>query len=198
MQSEREPPQRTRASRSRPALLGVAGFCALAIGVSLSARSGRADSSARAPTATLSPAESPAALASQRPDGTAGAADNVPAESVPPPNFALVDAGWDRPIRVLAAAEPGRRALVYLHGYCGDVNAVRAFVPAAAAHGTLIALLGDQPCPDKPGRFKWSDDVHGLDERIKRAVRLVNHALNLELDARDLTLFGYSQGRRAR
>ncbi|HEY3667184.1 MAG TPA: hypothetical protein VGL19_14340, partial [Polyangiaceae bacterium] len=63
---------------------------------------------------------------------------------VMPPSYALVDASGDKPVRVLPAATPGPRALVYLHGYCGDVNAVGAFVPAAAAHGTLLALLGDQ------------------------------------------------------
>jgi predicted esterase len=113
---------------------------------------------------------------------------------VPPPNYALLDASGDHPIRVLPAATPGPRVLVYLHGYCGDINAVGAFVPAAAAHGTLIALLGDQPCKDKPGRFKWSNDIRGLDARIERAVRLVNRAQGLHLDPHDITLFGYSQG----
>jgi predicted esterase len=113
---------------------------------------------------------------------------------VPPPNYTFIDASGDQPIRVLPAATPGPRVLVYLHGYCGDVNAVGAFVPAAAAHGTLIALLGDQPCKDKPGRFKWSNDIRGLDARIERAVRLVNRAQGLHLDPHDITLFGYSQG----
>ncbi len=116
------------------------------------------------------------------------------AHPVPAPDFRLVDATWDRPIRVLPAASPGSRALVYLHGYCGDVNAVGAFVPAAAAHGTLIALLGDQPCPGRPGRFKWSNDIRGLDARIQRAMRRVNRAFGLHLDPHDTTLFGYSQG----
>jgi len=113
---------------------------------------------------------------------------------VTPPNYELLDADSDRPIRVLPAANPGRRVLVYLHGYCGDVNAVGAFVPAAAAHGTLLALLGDQPCKDKPGRFKWSSDAHALDQRIQRAIRLVNRAHGWDLDRSDVTLFGYSQG----
>lgn len=113
---------------------------------------------------------------------------------VTPPNFQIIDAGKDRPIRVLPATTPGPRVLVYLHGYCGDVNAVGAFVPAAAAHGTLIALLGDKPCKDKPGRFKWDTDPHALDQRIQRAIRLVNRSQHLSLDARDVTLFGYSQG----
>lgn len=119
----------------------------------------------------------------------------IPSHPVTPPPYTLVDAGWDRPIRVLPSAQPSPRVLVYLHGYCGDVNAVGAFVPAAAEHGTLIALLGDQPCAkDKPGRFKWSRDAHALDQRIQRAIRLVNRAQGLTLDPRDVTLFGYSQG----
>ena len=113
---------------------------------------------------------------------------------VTPPNYQLLDAGSDRPIRVLPAAHPSRRVLIYLHGYCGDVNATGAFVPAAAEHGTLIALLGDLPCKDKPGRFKWTGDTHGLDQRIQRAIRLVNRADKLDLDPHDVTLFGYSQG----
>ena len=48
------------------------------------------------------------------------------------PNYAFIAASGDQPIRVLPAAAPGPRALVYLHGYCGDINAVGAFVPAAA------------------------------------------------------------------
>jgi pimeloyl-ACP methyl ester carboxylesterase len=113
---------------------------------------------------------------------------------VTPPNYELLDANSDRPIRVLRAKNPGRRVLVYLHGYCGDVNAVGAFAPTAAAHGTLIALLGDQPCKGRPGRFKWSSDTHALDQRIQRAIRLVNRAHQWDLDVSDVTLFGYSQG----
>jgi len=28
-----------------------------------------------------------------------------------------------------------------------------------------VQHLGDQPCKDKPGRFKWSNDIRGLDAR---------------------------------
>jgi predicted esterase len=164
------------------------------------ARPGHAETAAApsAPNAIASAAPGPSAATSAptpTPDPNAPpSGDSIPHLLVTPPSYTLVDATWDRPIRVLAPPGAGKRALVYLHGYCGDVNAPGAFVPAAAAHGTLIALLGDQPCKDKPGRFKWSNDIHGLDERIKRAVRLVNHALKLELDVKDITLFGYSQG----
>jgi predicted esterase len=143
-------------------------------------------------------AESPNAVAPPPAAALDAGRDAAPAPTHPPvtpPPYTLVDAAWDRPIRVLPSAAASRRVLVYLHGYCGDVNAVGAFVPAAAAHGTLIALLGDQPCgTDKPGRFKWSTDAHALDQRIQRAIRLVNRAEKLDLDAHDITLFGYSQG----
>jgi predicted esterase len=174
--------------------LAVIAACAalLAFGV----RRGRADTppqqsiaSAAASVSAAAPAPTPTT-----PDNGMGTPDGPPHLLVSPPSYELVDAGWDRPIRVLPAAAPSRRVLVYLHGYCGDVNAPGAFAPAAAAHGTLIALLGDQPCKDKPGRFKWSNDIRGLDARIERAVRLVNRALKLELDGKDITLFGYSQG----
>lgn len=147
---------------------------------------------AEAPSDPQSTAES--GLLNAPGDGGAPPANLPTHDPITPPRFEIVDGGWDRPIRVLPAAVAGRRVLVYLHGYCGDVNAVGAFVPAAAAHGTLLALLGDEPCKGKPGRFKWGRDTHALDERIRRAIRLVNRAQKLELDAQDITLFGYSQG----
>lgn len=132
------------------------------------------------------------------PDAASPVPQTVPDALLHPPvaapAFTIVEAGWDRPIRVLPAARPGPRVLVYLHGYCGDVNAVGAFVPAAAEHGTLLALLGDVPCKGKPGRYQWSRDARALDQRIQRAIRLVNRSSQLDLDARDVTLFGYSQG----
>jgi len=170
-----------------------------------SAETAASASSASPPLASAAafapPAPSaPSAAGSAGPSGMGSAAAAPPAPALPthipvtPPDYEVLDAGSDRPIRVLKAAQPGRRVLVYLHGHCGDVNAVGAFVPVAAAHGTLLALLGDQPCKDKPGRFKWSGDIHALDQRIARAIRLVNRAYSWELDPNDITLFGYSQG----
>ncbi|HEY1532992.1 MAG TPA: hypothetical protein VGF76_03210 [Polyangiaceae bacterium] len=166
-----------RKERAKQAFFGAL----LALGaLALAAASGHAEPTPAASAMLASDAGADAAPATHPP--------------VPPPNYTFLEASGDQPIRVLPAATPGPRALVYLHGYCGDVNAVGAFVPAAAAHGTLIALLGDQPCKDKPGRFKWSNDIRGLDARIERAVRLVNRAQGLHLDPHDITLFGYSQG----
>jgi predicted esterase len=175
--------------------LALVAACALLAVLGFGARRGRADGPPSSPIASVSAAVSARAPApTPPPDNPSSAADAPPHLLVAPPNYTIVEAGWDRPIRVLPSRTASPRALVYLHGYCGDVNAPGAFVPAAAEHGTLIALLGDQPCKDKPGRFKWSNDIVGLDERIKRALRLVNRALKLELDSKDITLFGYSQG----
>jgi len=170
-------------------------WLALALGWSLVALSGASTSHGEgAPIAPIAPAPPSSAAPEASVPGGATSDAPVTRPPVPPPPFILLEAPGDRPVRVLPAARPGRRVLVYLHGYCGDVNAVGAFVPAAAQHGTLVALLGDQPCRDKPGRFKWGHDAHALDLRIQRAIRLVNRAEGLDLDARDVTLFGYSQG----
>jgi len=178
----------------RAGWLSVASALALALtALAHAGRSGGAEfppASSAVPSATI--AAPPSAASSDAPPPSVPALPtHIP---VTPPDYEVLDAGSDRPIRVLPAAQPGRRVLVYLHGYCGDVNAVGAFVPAAAAHGTLIALLGDQPCKDKPGRFKWSTDTHAQDQRIQRAIRLVNRTHGWDLDANDVTLFGYSQG----
>jgi pimeloyl-ACP methyl ester carboxylesterase len=169
-----------------------AGWLASALALALAALVHAAPSGGAEPTPPV--AAAPAMLDAGS-DATAQPTPTLPTHiPVTPPNYELLDAGTDRPIRLLPAAIPGRRVIVYLHGYCGDVNAVGAFVPAAAAHGALIALLGDQPCKDKPGRFKWSSDTHALDQRIQRAIRLVNRAHHWDLDPSDVTLFGYSQG----
>jgi hypothetical protein len=174
-----------------PVIAACTGLAVLGFG----ARGSRAENAPSSPIASVSAAPSAAAPApTPLPDNGASAPDGAPHLLVTPPNYAIVDAGWDRPIRVLPSPSASQRPLVYLHGYCGDVNAPGAFVPAAAEHGTLIALLGDQPCKDKPGRFKWSSDIRGLDQRIQRALGLVNRTLKLKLNVKDITLFGYSQG----
>src|SRR6185436_2354106 len=75
-----------------------------------------------------------------------------------------------------------------------DINAIGAFADAATEHGTVITLLGDQPCKDRPGRFKWSRDIRGLDQRIQRALARVATAGEVPIDRSDVTLMGYSQG----
>jgi predicted esterase len=170
--------------RRRVAVWLAVGGVGLAGSLGISPRVGRADTPPDSNVARTEPGEDA---------GSAALPTRIRAPFTQP-DFKLVDAGQDRPIRVLPSTHRSRRVLVYLHGYCGDVNAVGAFMPAAAEHGTLIALLGDEPCKGKPGRFKWNSDTHHLDERIRHAIHLVNRAQQLDLDANDVTLFGYSQG----
>ena len=99
----------------------------------------------------------------------------------------------DRAVFVAHGAPGDRRALVYLHGRCGDVHAFRGWAPAAARHGTLIALVGDTPC--KGGwRSTWSHDIAGLDRRIRAAIAAVGAARGAPLAGESVTLIGYSLG----
>ncbi|HEY2405120.1 MAG TPA: hypothetical protein VGI10_03910 [Polyangiaceae bacterium] len=142
-------------------------------------------------------APSPAASTSPSEPGVASPA---PAPSEPPkfafapPAYRVLEDAMDPALYVLDGRVPNGRVLIYLHGYCGDINAIGAFAEAATAHGTVITLLGDQPCPDRPGRFKWSRDIKGLDQRIQRALGRVAAQGRVPIDRADVTLMGYSQG----
>jgi pimeloyl-ACP methyl ester carboxylesterase len=99
----------------------------------------------------------------------------------------------DRTLYVVHGLASTRRALVYLHGVCGDVTAVRSWTVPLSRHGTLIALLGDKRC-DVPNRYRWDDSTVALDARIDRAVGVVARARNGLLDATERAVLGYSQG----
>jgi predicted esterase len=86
-----------------------------------------------------------------------------------------------------------RRAIVYLHGVCGDIHKYRSWSDAAVRFGTVVAVRGDDRC-DEPGRFKWGASVTRTDHRIVAAVRAVGEARGAGLDAESITLVGYSQG----
>ncbi|MEM9695156.1 MAG: alpha/beta fold hydrolase [Myxococcota bacterium] len=85
-------------------------------------------------------------------------------------------------------------AMVYLHGLCGDPLAFRAWMEAAAVHGTLISMRGDEPCPGRGGRTKWSFDYRRLDARITRAITTVSARRETPLDLDEVVAIGYSQG----
>jgi predicted esterase len=86
-----------------------------------------------------------------------------------------------------------RRAIVYLHGVCGDVTKYRAWVEAAVHFGTVVAVRGDDKCKE-PGRYKWGFGVERTDRRIVAALRAVGGARPEALDTESVTLVGYSQG----
>lgn len=99
----------------------------------------------------------------------------------------------DRSVQVAHGARGDRRAIVYLHGVCGRVEAFRAWERAAVRYGTVIALLGDAPCGGS-GRFSWGPDVAHLDARVTAALRAVGALRGEPLDEANVAVIGYSQG----
>lgn len=134
-------------------------------------------------------------------DGSADAPpDGAPQREAPPlpPGLvpgtpAVVDVPGDRPIHVVHG-EPGtRKALVYLHGLCGDVTAMYSWAKMASRYGTVIGMLADQEC-DVPGRYRWTLYIAGIDARIDRALDVVREQRGGRLETKTLTVIGYSQG----
>ncbi len=99
----------------------------------------------------------------------------------------------DREVHVIHGEASTARAIVYLHGVCGDIRAIRSWAKAVSPFATLIALHGDEPCGD-PSRFRWSPDIIAIDRRIRRAVDVVAQSRGGHLEAAELAIFGYSQG----
>jgi predicted esterase len=114
--------------------------------------------------------------------------------AVPPP-ARFVPVSGDVPAFVAPAPLPQAtaRAIVYLHGMCGDPARAAEWAQVAQRHGTLIALRAENPCPGQVGHY-WRGDATYLDYRIKKAIRSVADALDLPLDETDVVLIGYSQG----
>jgi predicted esterase len=111
---------------------------------------------------------------------------------VQPGEPVLVPVPGDKPVLVVHAPAANRRAIVYLHGMCGNVRAVESWKSAAARHGTLIGLVGDRACAG--GKFKWGKSVEPIQARIEAAFETVRVARGGLLDVGDQVLFGYSQG----
>jgi predicted esterase len=100
----------------------------------------------------------------------------------------------DRAVHVYHAPAEQRRAVVYLHGVCGDINAVRSWIDRAVSFGTFIELVGDSPCEHHPGRYAWKAPVTSILDRVRVALRTVKAVRGGLLDTDQIVLFGYSQG----
>jgi pimeloyl-ACP methyl ester carboxylesterase len=98
----------------------------------------------------------------------------------------------DRPVYISHATAETERALVYLHGVCGDIFAVRSWLAAASRFGTLIVMLGDKPCGS--GRYRWSSSTPELHARVQRALDAAKQARAGRLDSGAAMILGYSQG----
>jgi pimeloyl-ACP methyl ester carboxylesterase len=88
-----------------------------------------------------------------------------------------------------------RRPIVYLHGMCGDPKEdLEAWGNIAKQHGTIIAVMGDVACPDRPGRLKWSTDASAIDAKVDAAVKTVSDARGLKLEPGEVVVIGESMG----
>jgi len=144
------------------------------------------------------PAPEPAPELEKPADPAAAPAPPDPAASdappAPPPSFPdKIPVPLDRPVFVAHAPAGERRAIVYLHGRCGDPFAFQSFAAAVTRHATLISLQGDVRC-DGGQRSTWSHDTALLDRRALAALKAVGAARGAPLDAESVTLIGYSLG----
>ncbi len=118
----------------------------------------------------------------------------------PGPPIATLHVHADRDIEVVDGPADSPRVLLYLHGVCGNPYAFRPWRAAAAKHGTLISLRGDEGCDDKPGRSKWSYDFDKNNRRVSEAIARADawrqdHG-EAHLDGEHVVVIGYSQGSR--
>jgi pimeloyl-ACP methyl ester carboxylesterase len=105
-----------------------------------------------------------------------------------------VDVPDDVPIVVAHGQDGVERALVYLHGACGDIRSPRAWSDVSAKYVTLVAIRGDRKCDQKSDRMYWSDSIERHQARIEAALGRVAEIRNRRFDPENIVLMGYSQG----
>jgi pimeloyl-ACP methyl ester carboxylesterase len=106
-----------------------------------------------------------------------------------------VEVAGDRAAYVVDGNPGVRRPIVYLHGMCADPrDDLEAWGGIAKDHGTIVALVGDVPCKDRPGRTQWTTDPAALDERVEAAIRAVSTASGAKLEPGELLVIGESMG----
>jgi pimeloyl-ACP methyl ester carboxylesterase len=119
-------------------------------------------------------------------------------EAVPPPRsegILTVDVpGEPRDPYVVDGNPSVRRPIIYLHGMCADPKEdLDAWGNIAKQHGTIIAVMGDVKCTDRPG-LKWSMDAGAIDARIDTAVKTVSEARGVPLEPGEMVVIGESMG----
>ena len=125
--------------------------------------------------ATSAESSAPALPDATQPQPPASSPESIASEPAPEP--ITVRVGYEKAAWVLPGiGERAERALIYLHGRCGDPKAFLTWPRAARAHGTIVSLVGDQACADGH-RFKWSGDVVGLDRRVARTLAQLDQQL---------------------
>lgn len=99
----------------------------------------------------------------------------------------------DRALRVAHAPDSSQRAVVYLHGMCGDPKGADPWIDLATQYATVITVRANVKCPDRPG-YKWPQEPEQIQPRIDAALAYVRELRNGYLKTDEVTLIGYSQG----
>ena len=124
--------------------------------------------------------------------GLLAAAPNLSANPVP---YQTLQVPKDKPVYVVPGQAEKKGVLIYLHGRCGDPLAgPNAFPEASAERGTMISVVADSPCPNRTGRFRWTNDLNAIQARIDAAIDAVSAQRKGGLDGKEITLIGYSEG----
>jgi len=169
--------------------LGVALGCAAQRPVPITF-AGSAAEPARATPVQLVPPVTPAGPAVQAHEPAASLLPALP-PGVEPGVFGAVEVAGDASLEVMHAPAAVHRAVVYLHGACGDPRAPSVWSSVSREVGTLIAIRGDRSC-GKNGRYYWGPDPRQLEARARAALAQVAELRGTAFD--DVVLMGYSQG----
>lgn len=119
------------------------------------------------------------------------------AAASPPRSSAIttVEVPDDRNVYVVDGNPSVHRPIVYLHGMCADPrDDLEAWGGIAKNHGTIIAVVGDVPCPNRPRRTQWTTDPRALDQRVEAAIGAVGRARGTTFDASEIVVIGESMG----
>ena len=143
------------------------------------------------------PAASPVPVPSAPTTAAPEPAPASPEPSLPagiePGAFTSLEVPGDADVAVSHGRAGTRRAIVYLHGACGDLRAPGAWSSASVEVGTLIALRGDRSCGEHH-RYYWGPDTRRLEGRVRAALARVAEVRGSEFAPDDVVLMGYSQG----
>ncbi|HQY60380.1 MAG: alpha/beta hydrolase [Myxococcales bacterium] len=125
---------------------------------------------------------------------TAGLLADAPLrEKLPTPAAVeAVPVSGDAPAYVVRGRSGRPPAIVFLPGVCSNASAyLHTFPEAAAAHGGVVAIDGDEPCPGVPGFHTFSWDTQKQHRRLEAALAAAGARTPRE---GGVTLVGYSQG----
>lgn len=113
-------------------------------------------------------------------------------DGIAPATIASVRVRGDEDAAFVRSADGHAPRVVFLAGLCANASVyLHGFSNAARAHGGVLALEGDVPCPEAPGFRTLSHDVALQNARIQAAWVAAGGYADAPLG---LTLIGYSLG----